>query len=83
MEESLRNFPFRKLMLNKFLTLDVMMCIEKYKVLQFMFTLNNQTRSFLVKNFISVRNGFINEGLITFYLNHDFESYKSFEQLYF
>lgn len=52
-----------------------------------MFTLNKKTRNFLQNNFITFRNGFVNEGLI----EHEFDDYESFlfnscvqlEKLYF
>ena len=68
MVETLSNFPFRKLTCEKYLTLDVMMYIEYPEVLNFMFCVNKDTRIFIQNNFISINNGFINEGLITYHL---------------
>lgn len=65
MVESLIELPFRKLSCDKYLTLEVIMYIEYTEVLNFMFSINKEMRSFLQNNFITVKNGFINEGLIT------------------
>ena len=83
MVESLSDFPFRKLRFNKYLTLDVMMYVEHPEVYKFMFSVNKATRSFLLKNFITLRNGFINNGLITYQIHHNFDSYANLEKLYF
>ncbi len=37
-------FPFRKLRLNKYLTLEVMMFVKNPKVYKFMFTVNKKGR---------------------------------------
>jgi hypothetical protein len=66
MVESLNEFPFRKLRYEKFLTLDVMMYVDRPEVYKFMFTLNKEARKFLQENFITIINGFVNEGLITY-----------------
>jgi hypothetical protein len=68
MVESFTDFPFWKLSCDKYLILHVMMYIEYPDVINFMFSYNKKTRSFLQKNFITIKNGFINEGLITFHL---------------
>ena len=68
MVESLSDFPFRKLRLDVYATLDVIMCVDYEDALTFMFNTNKETRRFLQKNFITLRNGFINEGLIIFRL---------------
>ena len=65
MAESLSDFPFHKLGNNKFLTIEVMMYVDHQEVNKFMFAVNQETRSFIQQNFISIRNGFTNEGLIT------------------
>ena len=52
---------------------------EAYK---FMFTINKEGRYFLLKNFITIRNGFINDGLIPFEWKCDFNSSLSLERLY-
>ena len=60
------NFPFRMLKTDIFLTLDVLMFINYEAALKFMFSLNKLTRLFILQNFIIVRNGFTNDGLIDF-----------------
>jgi len=65
MDECHSNFLFRKLTYDKYLTLEVMLNVEHPEIYNFMFRVNKYTRSFLHNNFITVRNGFINEGLIT------------------
>ena len=47
MEEALNAFPFRKLRFDIYLTLDVMMYVERYQVLNYMFGINKKTRIFL------------------------------------
>ena len=79
MVESLSSFPFPKLALYKYLTLEVMMYVEHPQVYNFMFTLNKETRSFLQKNFITCQNGFINEGLITYLFEGNFDDYQKLE----
>jgi hypothetical protein len=64
--ESTSAFPFRKLRYEIYLTLDVMMHIEQKDAYKFMFTLNKDARKFIVDKFITVRNGFVNDGLIDF-----------------
>ena len=66
MVESLSDFPFRKLRYAKYLILDVMMYVEHQQVLKFMFTCNKETRAFLQKNYVTVTNGFVNDGLIPY-----------------
>ena len=83
MEEPHREFPFRKLRYYTYLTLDVMMHVEYQEANKFMYALNMESRSFFEKNFITVRNGFINEGLITYDLRCDFNDYVQLERLYF
>lgn len=67
MVESAGEFLFRKLRFRKYLILEVMMNVERQEVLNFMFTANKASRAFLKQNFIAIRNGFINEGLITYH----------------
>ena len=69
MVESHSEFPFRKLRYEKYLTLDVMMYVDCADVYKFMFTLNKEARKLLQDNFITVRNGFINDGLITYQID--------------
>ena len=83
MVESPSNFPFRKLRYDKYLMLDVMTHVEHQEVLKFMFSLNKEARTFLQNNFITIRNEFINDGLITYSLKNDFNSYEQLEKLYF
>ena len=66
MEESPGVFPFPKLRYETFLILDVMMNVDYQDVLKFMFSINKETRNFIYKNFITLRNGFVNDGLITY-----------------
>ena len=83
MEEALSDFPFRKLSFDKYLILEALMYIEQQDVYNFMFSVNKETRAFIQTNFIAIRNGFVNEGLITYELKHDFISYHQLENLYF
>ena len=83
MVESLSEFPFRKLRYEKYLTLDVMMYVDCADVYKFMFTLNKEARKFLQDNFITVRNGFVNDGLITYQIDNGFNGYQKLENLYF
>ena len=56
----------------------------KYKrACEFMFYLNKASRSFLVKNDSTVRNEFINNGLIEYQLSLCYDGYKTLERLYF
>ena len=64
--ESESEFPFRKLRYYTYLTLDVMMHVEQEDAYKFMFTLNKDARKFILDNFITVRNEFLNDGLIEF-----------------
>lgn len=41
-----------------------------------MFELNRATRNFILNNAITMRNGFINEGLIVYHLRDQFEGYE-------
>ena len=52
-----------------------MMYVDRADVYKFMFTLNKEARKFLQDNFITVRNGFVNDGLITYQIDSDFEGY--------
>jgi hypothetical protein len=62
--KSVSAFPFRKLIHNKYLTLDVLMYVDYYHAQEFMFGVNKETRTFVQDNFITVRNEFVNEGLV-------------------
>jgi hypothetical protein len=50
MEYSGSVFPFRKLRYIKYLTLEVMMYVEHLDSLEFMFSVNKETRAFLKNN---------------------------------
>jgi len=58
------SFPFRKLRQDIYLTLEILMFAERSLALEFMFCVNKESRTFLHRHFISIQNGFINEGLI-------------------
>ena len=64
-----------------------MMNVEHQQVLQFMFTCNKQARTFLQNNYITVRNGFVNDGLIPYCFDYgpdkQFYHYEEIEKLYF
>lgn len=64
MVETVSSFPLLKLRFEKYLTVDVMTYVEYQESYKFMFYINKQGRSFLQQNFIIIRNGFINDGLI-------------------
>ena len=83
MEETVTTFPFSKLRHQTYLTLDVMMYIERAQALEFMFCVNKKGRAFLRQHLISIQNGFINEGLIVHRLSCDFNGYEQLERLYF
>ena len=51
------------------------MYVERSQVLEFMFGVNKETRSFLFQHFISIKNGFINEGLIEYDLDCNYNDY--------
>ena len=48
-----------------------------------MFNLNKEARVFLQSKFITIRNGFENEGLITYQISCDYNGFDILEQLYF
>ena len=83
MEKTVTSFPFHKLRYEKYLTLDVMMYVERSQALEFMFFVNKEARAFLHQHFISIQNGFINEGLIVYDLSCNFNGYEQLERLYF
>jgi hypothetical protein len=56
MEEAVIAFPFRKLRYDIYLTLDIMMCVERSEVLKYMFGINKETRKFLHHHYISIQN---------------------------
>ena len=67
MVETSCNFPFRRLRQDTYLVLEILMHVERHEALNFIFALCKEARAFLKSNFIAVRNGFINEGLVTYY----------------
>ena len=75
MELSTTAFPFRKLKYMKYLVLEVMMYVDSLQLLEYMFYVNNETRGFLRKHIVTIENGFINEGLVVYEINDNFESY--------
>ena len=83
MEKTVTSFPFHKLRYEKYLTLDVMMYVERSQALEFMFFVNKEARAFLHQHFVSIKNGFINEGLIVHRLSSNFNGYEKLERLYF
>ena len=62
--ESAVDFPFRNIRKDVYLTLEVMMYVEHEDAYKFMFNINKEGREFLINNFTTVRNGFMNDGLI-------------------
>ena len=83
MEEFQSVFPFQLLRHDLYLTLEVLMYVEHPEVLNKLFSVNRETRSLIENNFISIRNGFINEGLITYQLRCDLFHIEKLETLYF
>ena len=76
MVESISDFPFSKMRYYKYLTLDVMMYVDHQQVFEFMFACNKKARAFLQHNYLTIRNGFVNDGLIPYC--YDDDSYKEF-----
>ena len=66
MVESQSDFPFHYLREDVYLTLEVMKYVESPEVLKYMFALNKASRSYIENYFITIRNEFVNEGLITY-----------------
>ncbi len=48
-----------------------------------MFEVNRAARNFLLNNSMTVRNGFINEGLIVYEIENNFNGYEQLERIYF
>ena len=82
MEQTVTSFPFRQLRNDIYITLDVMMYVERSQALEFMQCVNKEARSFLCQHYISIKNGFINEGLIQYNLQN-YNDYEQLERLYF
>ena len=86
--EQLSAFPFRKLRNDKHVILDLLMHVEYLDTLKFMYNLHKQARKFIEQNLITVKNGFINDGLIDFVFDeevhtyNEFKFYRQFEQVY-
>ena len=72
MVESVRRFPFQKLIKNKNLTLEVMMFVDYEEVYKFMFKVNKEGRNFIHNNIIYIQNEFNNAGLITYEWEYTF-----------
>jgi hypothetical protein len=72
MVETVSVFPLSKLRYYTYLVLDVMMHVEYQEAYKFMFAFNKEARSFLLNNFIIIRNGFINDGLIPYEIKDNF-----------
>jgi hypothetical protein len=83
MEDSASAFSFRKLIYEKYLTIEVMMYVEHLYSLEFMFAVNKETRTFIEHNMTAIKNGFVNEGLIVHQLSLDINGYAQLEKLYF
>ena len=83
MVETVSSFPFQRIRYDKFLILDVMMNVKYQESYNFMFGVNKEARLFLQNNFISIRNGFINDGLIQYEIKCDFNGFLQLEKLYF
>lgn len=59
------------------------MYLEYDDTCKFMFTVNKAARTFLQTHASTIRNGFINDGLIDYYFSDEFESFQELESLYF
>ncbi len=80
---ALQPTAFSKLLNKKYLMLEVLKHIEYEDSLKFMFTLNKDGRKFLVHHFKTVKNGFENEGLITYLIDFDhIDGVRLIEKLY-
>jgi hypothetical protein len=51
-------------------------------VYKFLFGLNKDSRTFIQHNFIAVRNGYVNEGLIEYQFDFKYNNYVELEKLY-
>ena len=74
-------FPLPKLRHDAYLVLDVLMHIEYEEATEFIFSINKEGKSFLQNNFITIRNGFINNGLIPYEWKYDFDGSMLIERL--
>jgi hypothetical protein len=71
-------FPFHKLKDDKYLMLNVLMHLKYDEALKYMFALNKEARSFIDRYFITLNNGFTNDGLIEFVIEK-FTQYNEFK----
>jgi hypothetical protein len=77
------SFPLPRLRYYLYLTLDVMMYVDYQEAYKFMFAVNKEGRSFLQNHFITIQNGFINDGLVPFQFECTFNGILALEKLYF
>lgn len=75
MMESETDFPFLRLRSYTYLILDVLMNIEREEIMKFMFAVNKVMRNFVNTKYIKIQNGFTNEGLVTYKLESNFNTY--------
>lgn len=68
MVDSHSDFAFRKLSFYIYLPLEVMLHVDHPEVLSYFFSVNKATRSYIETNFLTIRNAFINAGLVTYQL---------------
>lgn len=63
------------------------MYLEHEDIYKFMFKINKEGRNFIINNFITVRNGFINDGLIDIVFESEpgelFNNFDKLEKHYF
>ncbi len=81
MEEGSQSFPFYKLRHDIYLTLEVIMYVERSQAFEFMQAVSKEARSYIEKHYLSIKNEFINEGLIVHNLDFSLlvlESLKDF-----
>ena len=83
MEQSVSMFPFPKLEADKYLTLEVLMFLEYDDACKFMLIVNKLARAFLETHSKTIRNGFINDGLIEYQFSYGFYDNQQLERLYF
>ena len=63
--ETLANaFPFHKLKQEKYLMIEVIMYLKHGEASKFMFSLNKESRKFILQNFITIKNGFTNDSFL-------------------
>ena len=65
MDKERQNFPFCKLKDTPYNMLEVLMHIMFNNALEFMFRINKESRGYLKQHIATIRNDFVNEGLIT------------------